>query len=352
MGQTVYPPTAGAPPSSPQLGHQPPQVNYQPTAISAPAQPPAQPCHPPNPQESNFFPSAGIYANASGYTGQPPHQLYRQSSYISGDYQSEKVVAAAYQTPSPDPVAQTHYATSSQTPSEYQAHATTGYPAQPPTVIMNSPLGQQQPGYTTPTVVVPAKCQTEPVMGNPIHSPMPMPQPQPMAIVHQLGRQSSYIPSVVEQPQSGPYYQPTQQLAGGGYAASGSTYQAQCFPPQEVVYGGQFSSYPATPSAALVPAERPAGGGLQYSVIPNPVPVVGLQYCLPRPVELMMVRKLTLSSDFTVMDVARTPIFKVKGKVVGDKRMLLDAAGIPVFSLNTKDYLGAAIVNVQEMASV
>ncbi|CAI9087278.1 OLC1v1021313C1 [Oldenlandia corymbosa var. corymbosa] len=88
--------------------------------------------------------------------------------------------------------------------------------------------------------------------------------------------------------------------------------------------------YPPTP----IPAVSPTQSG-----VATPIPVVGPQYCLPRPVDLIIVRKLmTLTDDFMVTDVAKNTMFKVKGKFFSlhDKRVLLDAAGRPVITLSHK----------------
>lgn len=78
----------------------------------------------------------------------------------------------------------------------------------------------------------------------------------------------------------------------------------------------------------------PAGG--------NPaVAVVGQHFMAPYPVDLNIVRKmLTISEgNFGVTDANGNIMFKVKGKLLislRDRRILLDAAGNPILSLQQK----------------
>lgn len=77
----------------------------------------------------------------------------------------------------------------------------------------------------------------------------------------------------------------------------------------------------------------PAGG--------NPaVAVVGQQFMAPYPVDLTIVRKMMSISEgnFGVTDANGNIMFKVKGKFLSlrDRRILLDAAGNPIVSLQQK----------------
>lgn len=78
----------------------------------------------------------------------------------------------------------------------------------------------------------------------------------------------------------------------------------------------------------------PLGGG-------NPaVAVIGQQFSAPYPVDLTIVRKLLTITDgnFAVTDLNGNIMFKVKGKLLSlrDRRILLDASGNPVVSLQQK----------------
>ncbi|KAF8397163.1 hypothetical protein HHK36_016070 [Tetracentron sinense] len=77
-----------------------------------------------------------------------------------------------------------------------------------------------------------------------------------------------------------------------------------------------------------------------YTPLANPVAVIGPQFCAPYPVDLTIVRKLMTITDgnFAVTDVNGNIIFKVKGTFLSlrDRRVLLDAAGKPIVSLQQK----------------
>ncbi|KAK4833986.1 hypothetical protein QYF36_014466 [Acer negundo] len=70
---------------------------------------------------------------------------------------------------------------------------------------------------------------------------------------------------------------------------------------------------------------------------PNPVSIVGPQYCAPYPVDLAIVRKVMTITDgnFVVQDINGNILFKVKGVLMSihDRHVLLDAAGKPLVTL-------------------
>lgn len=77
--------------------------------------------------------------------------------------------------------------------------------------------------------------------------------------------------------------------------------------------------------------------------MPPSVVVVGQQYCAPYPVDLTVKKKaLSLSDgDFSVLDVNGNAVFMVKGKLLSlrDRRVLVDAAGNPIISMQQKVFL-------------
>ncbi|KAK9289917.1 hypothetical protein L1049_008078 [Liquidambar formosana] len=77
-----------------------------------------------------------------------------------------------------------------------------------------------------------------------------------------------------------------------------------------------------------------------YPPLANPVAVISPQYCAPYPVDLTIVRKLITITDgnFAVTDVNGNIIFRVKGTLLSlrERRVLIDAAGIPIISLQRK----------------
>lgn len=93
----------------------------------------------------------------------------------------------------------------------------------------------------------------------------------------------------------------------------------------------------ATDPTAAGPVTMPAAA---YQPLPNPITVVGQQFCAQYPVDLVIVKKMMTVSDgnFAVTDVNGSVIFKVKGTLLSlrDHRVLLDAAGKPIVSLQSK----------------
>ncbi|KAF6174066.1 hypothetical protein GIB67_020248 [Kingdonia uniflora] len=72
----------------------------------------------------------------------------------------------------------------------------------------------------------------------------------------------------------------------------------------------------------------------------NEVAVIGPQYCAPYPVDLTVTKKVMTikEGNFAVSDVNGNIIFKVKGAIfsIRDRRVLLDAAGNPLVSMQQK----------------
>ncbi|CAI9090387.1 OLC1v1025150C1 [Oldenlandia corymbosa var. corymbosa] len=145
------------------------------------------------------------------------------------------------------------------------------------------------------------------------------------------GNQPFYPPTAPPPPSAvQPYTHPTIVETSTPYALPVSPY-----PVQPMYYPPAYPPVYKMPAPPLiVPVGRPGQAVLTY-----PIPVVGPQYCLPRPVDLLIVRKLmTLTNDFKVTDIEKNTMFKVKGKLLSthDKRVLLDAAGTPILTLNNK----------------
>jgi uncharacterized protein YxjI len=90
------------------------------------------------------------------------------------------------------------------------------------------------------------------------------------------------------------------------------------------------------------PSYPPLGNPAQPSYPPsgNPVAIISPQFCAPYPVDLTIVRKLltVTEGNFAVTDVNGNVMFKIKGKFFSlrDRRVLLDAAGNPILTLQQK----------------
>ncbi|KAA8517492.1 hypothetical protein F0562_017878 [Nyssa sinensis] len=80
--------------------------------------------------------------------------------------------------------------------------------------------------------------------------------------------------------------------------------------------------------------------GSSYPPLAYPVAVINPQFCAPYPIDLIIVRKLLAITEgnFAVTDVNGNIMFKVKGTFfsIRDRRVLLDAAGNPIVSLQQK----------------
>ncbi|KDO63310.1 hypothetical protein CISIN_1g023131mg [Citrus sinensis] len=72
----------------------------------------------------------------------------------------------------------------------------------------------------------------------------------------------------------------------------------------------------------------------------NPVSIISPEFCAPHLIDLAIVRKvMTISSgNFVVRDIMGNIIFKVKGTLMSiqDRRVLLDASGNPIVTLQQK----------------
>ncbi|KAL5714551.1 hypothetical protein ACHQM5_016495 [Ranunculus cassubicifolius] len=73
---------------------------------------------------------------------------------------------------------------------------------------------------------------------------------------------------------------------------------------------------------------------------PQPIAVIAPQFCAPYPVDLTVMRKLlaVTEGNFAVTDINGNIMFKVKGAMFSlrDKRVLLDAAGNPLVTMQQK----------------
>ncbi|KAL0310046.1 UNVERIFIED_CONTAM: protein LURP-one-related 15 [Sesamum calycinum] len=80
--------------------------------------------------------------------------------------------------------------------------------------------------------------------------------------------------------------------------------------------------------------------GTSYPAVAGPVAVISPQFCVGYPVDLTIVRKLMTLSEgsFGVTDVNGNIMFRVKGKLFSlhDRRVLLDATGIPIITFQQK----------------
>lgn len=70
---------------------------------------------------------------------------------------------------------------------------------------------------------------------------------------------------------------------------------------------------------------------------PEPVPVIGPQFCLPHIIELK-IKELIGKGNYVVQDINGNQIFKVKGAflTLHDHRVLCDTAGNPIVTLRQK----------------
>ncbi|KAK4418868.1 protein LURP-one-related 15 [Sesamum alatum] len=80
--------------------------------------------------------------------------------------------------------------------------------------------------------------------------------------------------------------------------------------------------------------------GTSYPAVAGPVAVISPQFCAGYPVDLTIVRKLMTLSEgsFGVTDANGNIMFRVKGKLFSlhDRRVLLDASGVPVITFQQK----------------
>ncbi|GAA0145787.1 hypothetical protein LIER_05899 [Lithospermum erythrorhizon] len=81
-------------------------------------------------------------------------------------------------------------------------------------------------------------------------------------------------------------------------------------------------------------------GNMKMAMVAPQIAIVSPLFCVSYPVELNVVRKMVTlrDSNFAVVDVNGNVIFKLKGKYLSlhDRRVLLDATGLPILSLRQK----------------
>ncbi|KAI3987186.1 hypothetical protein MKX01_031670 [Papaver californicum] len=129
-----------------------------------------------------------------------------------------------------------------------------------------------------------------------------------------------------QQPPGGmvPYYPPPGGMAPYEQHPPGGMASYQQQPP-----GGMVRYYPQPPPAA--------SNGATPS---NPIVVIAPHFCAPYPVDLVITKKLIsiTEGNFGVLDINGNTIFKVKGTLLSirDRRVLVDAANIPLVSLQQK----------------
>ncbi|KAI3927113.1 hypothetical protein MKX01_029881 [Papaver californicum] len=125
--------------------------------------------------------------------------------------------------------------------------------------------------------------------------------------------------------------------------------------------GGMVPYYPPTggmppyeqqPPGVMAPyQQQPPGGMAPYFPLPppaasngatpgNPIVVIAPHFCAPYPVDLVITKKLIsiTEGNFGVLDINGNTVFKVKGTLLSirDRRVLYDAANIPLVSLQQK----------------
>ncbi|KAI3968320.1 hypothetical protein MKW92_052309 [Papaver armeniacum] len=118
--------------------------------------------------------------------------------------------------------------------------------------------------------------------------------------------------------------------------------------------------YPQHPGE-MVPYQQPPGGMASYQQPPggmapyyppqppptptgmapsNPIVVIAPHFCVPYPVDLNIAKKRLAISEgnFGVYDINGNNIFKVQGTLLSirDRRVLVDAAGVPLVTLQQK----------------
>ncbi|KAI3861837.1 hypothetical protein MKW92_009652 [Papaver armeniacum] len=110
--------------------------------------------------------------------------------------------------------------------------------------------------------------------------------------------------------------------------------------------------YQQLPPGGMMPYQQPPTGMAPYYPPPpppaasngatpeNPIIVIAPHFCAPYPVDLTITEKLLTITEgnFGVLDINGNIVFKVKGTLLSirDRRVLVDAAGIPLVSLQQK----------------
>lgn len=90
--------------------------------------------------------------------------------------------------------------------------------------------------------------------------------------------------------------------------------------------------------------------GPSYPAAAAPVAVVSTQFCVGYPVDLTVTRKLMTLEDgtFGVTDINGNLMFRIRGKMfsIHDRRVLLDAAGLPIITFQQKVIINHFLISI------